>query len=206
MPTAQQGYHRRRALPTPSRDQPRRDRHKNDHGGGDTARSSHCGAPPDKTVATPVYTATSFLYTGSTPVQTGVSPDTIEAKRAAVIRGKVLDTDNLPLPGVTITILNHPEYGQTITRPDGMFDMAVNGGGYLTVNYSKRAYLPAQRQVNVPWQDYVTAPDVALVQLDTAVTIINLTSPLTIQVARGALKRTATGPGGQLCSSPGNPG
>jgi len=35
-----------------------------------------------------------------------------------------------------------------------MFDIAVNGGGLLTVNYEKAGYLSAQRQVQVPWQDY----------------------------------------------------
>ena len=103
-----------------------------------------------------------------------MSPGTIEAKRAAVIRGKVLTRDGNPLPGVTITILNHPEFGQTLSRADGMFDMAVNGGGLLTVNYQKQGYLPAQRQVNVPWQDYVWTPEVALIPLDTQVTPINL--------------------------------
>jgi len=30
--------------------------------------------------------------------------------------------------------------------------MAVNGGGMLTLDYRKSGYLPAQRQVKVPWQ------------------------------------------------------
>jgi hypothetical protein len=90
-------------------------------------------APPvDQTVATSVFSATEFLYTGNNPIQTGVATGTIELKRAAVLRGKVMDRDGNPLPGVTTTILNHPEFGQTLTRTDGMFDMAVNGGGYLT--------------------------------------------------------------------------
>ncbi len=82
-----------------------------------------------------------------------------------------------PLSGVTITILNHPEFGQTLSRTDGMFDMAVNGGGRLTINYARSGYLQAQRQVNVPWQDYIWAPDVVLIQLDPQVTPINLSCP-----------------------------
>jgi len=93
--------------------------------------------------------ATEFLYTGSAPIQTGVELGTIEAKRAAVLRGKVLSRNGNPLMGVKITILNHPEFGQTLSRTDGMFDLAVNGGGYLTVNYRKTGYLPAQRQVRL---------------------------------------------------------
>ena len=143
-------------------------------------------APPiDPTVATTMATATGFLYTGANPIQTGVSPGTIEARRAAVLRGKVLDRNGNPLPAVTITILNHPEFGQTLSRLDGMFDLAVNGGGYLTVRYRKAGYLEAQRQINVPWQDYVWAPDLALVPLDSQATVIDLTAAAPFQVARG---------------------
>ena len=48
-----------------------------------------------------------------------------------------------PLPGAVISILDHPEFGQTLSRADGRFDLAVNGGGILTVNYEKAGYLPA---------------------------------------------------------------
>jgi hypothetical protein len=63
-----------------------------------------------------------------------------------VIRGKVLDKNNAPLSGVKITILNHSEFGQTLSRVDGMFDLAVNGGGLLTVDYQKPGFLPAQQK------------------------------------------------------------
>ena len=144
-------------------------------------------APPlDQTVATNLATATSFLYTGANPIQTGVTPGTINPKRAAVLRGKVLARDNTPLPGVKITLLNHPELGQTLSRADGMFDLAVNGGGVLTVNYEKTGYLPAQRQINTPWQDYKHLPNVVMIQLDTQVTPIDLNAATPIQVARGS--------------------
>ncbi len=143
-------------------------------------------APPvNPTVATTVLSATEFLYTGANPIQTGVAPGTIELKRAAVVRGRVLALDNTPLSSVTVTVLNHPELGQTLTRADGIFDMAVNGGGLLTVNYQKGGYLPVQRQVNVPWQDYSVLPDVVLIPYDNQVTAIDLASVAPVQVARG---------------------
>ena len=108
----------------------------------------------DQTVATLHFAATEFLYTGTYPIQTGVEPGTIEEKRVNVLRGRVLNRDNNPLSGVIITILDHPEFGQTLSRLDGMFDMAVNGGGTLTLNYSKKGYLTAQRQIEAPWQRY----------------------------------------------------
>ncbi len=95
-------------------------------------------APPlDPTLATTLGKGTQFLYTGANPIQTGVAPGTIDAKRAGVLRGRVLDRSNSALPGVTITILGHPEFGQTLSRADGVFDLAVNGGGLLTVKYDE---------------------------------------------------------------------
>ncbi|MFZ5531826.1 MAG: Ig-like domain-containing protein, partial [Pseudomonadota bacterium] len=142
-------------------------------------------APPvDPTVASIIATTTEFLYTGSNPIQTGVAPGTIEPIRVAVLRGKVLARDNTALSGVTITVQGHPEFGQTLSRIDGMFDMAVNGGGYITLNYSKAGYLPAQRQLNTPWQDFAFADDVVLIPLDSNVTTIALNTNA-IQVAQG---------------------
>ncbi|MFZ1829048.1 MAG: Ig domain-containing protein, partial [Candidatus Competibacteraceae bacterium] len=145
-------------------------------------------APPvDPTVATTTFAATEFLYTGSNPIQTGVMPGTIQAQRAAVMRGRVLDKQNNPLPGVVLTVLNHPEFGQTLSRADGWFDLAVNGGGYLTVNYQRNGYLPAQRQVNVPWQDFVVLDDAILIAKDAKVTTIDLTNTTTMQAAQGSV-------------------
>ncbi|MBV8732701.1 MAG: hypothetical protein JO336_23060, partial [Acidobacteriia bacterium] len=96
------------------------------------------GLPPDPaTVAPPLSTssttplgqATSFLYTGPNPIQTGVDSTKMIPAAAGVVRGRVLAADDSPLPGVQITILNHPEFGKTLTRADGWFDMAVNAGG-----------------------------------------------------------------------------
>src|SRR5262245_30947710 len=97
-----------------------------------TAQASGGGLPPDpatvapsidRSVATDVATTSAFLYMGSNPIQTGVTPGTIEAKRAAVLRGQVLTRAGQPLSGVTVSIFNHPEFGQTLSRTDGMFDM-----------------------------------------------------------------------------------
>jgi RHS repeat-associated protein len=129
-------------------------------------------APPlDTTVATDLCTATQFLYTGADPLQTNVVPGTIECQHVSVLRGYVLNRENSPLSGVAISILNHPEFGQTQSREDGMFDMAVNGGGQLTVNYNKDGYLPSQRKVQTPWQEYAWLPDVVLVEPDSAHTV-----------------------------------
>jgi RHS repeat-associated protein len=146
---------------------------------------STVATPVDPTTATQFGAETAFLYGGSNPIQTGVSAGTIAPMRAAVIRGKVMGADGSPLAGVAISILGHPELGRTSSRGDGMFDMAVNGGGQLTVVYGLSGYFPAERQVNVPWRDYVFAPDVAMIKPDSNVTAIDLSSTAPVQVARG---------------------
>jgi len=142
---------------------------------------------------TSAYAANSFLFTGANPIQTGVAAGTISEKRIAVIRGKVMDRSNSPLTGVTVTIKDHPELGKTLSRADGMFDLAVNGGGYLTINYSKEGYLPVQRQVKTPWKDFVWADDVVMIPLDSNVTQINLISNAPMQVAQGSVMSDADG-------------
>ncbi|WP_261301758.1 S-layer homology domain-containing protein [Paenibacillus andongensis] len=158
--------------------------------------------PPDpSTVATQLPTTgattfadqTSFLFTGPTPIQTGVAPDTIKPERTAVLRGKVLDDAGQPLPGAKVTILDHPELGQTLSRADGMFDIAVNGGSRLTVNYEKNGYMSIQRQVEAPWQDYAAIPDVVLKAFDNKVTLVNLNDATEMQVARGNMTTDADG-------------
>lgn len=151
-------------------------------------------APPaDLTVATTVYDSTAFLYTGAHPMQTGVAEGTIEPRRAAVVRGRVLDRHGHPLAGVTLMVLDHPELGQTLSRTDGRFDLAVNGGGRLTVHYRRNAYLPAQRQVSVPWRDFVRLDDVVMLPVDAQVTAVDLSGATDMQVARGSLSMDSDG-------------
>jgi len=136
----------------------------------------------DQTKPTNVADATAFLYTGANPIQTGVTPGTIVPRRAALVRGRVLTRALSPLAGVTVTVHGRPELGQTRSRADGWFDLAVNGGGELVISYEKSGYLPAQRTIRTAWQDYFTVDSVALIPVDTAVTPISFTQP--IEVAR----------------------
>ena len=144
-------------------------------------------APPlDPTVATSMADSAAFLYQGSDAPQQGVADGTIEDQRVAVLSGRVLDRAGAALPGVTVTIIDHPELGSTQTRSDGQYDLAVNGGGPLTISYRKSGLLPAERRLDVPWQDYVPVADVALVALDGVTSSIESAGADT-QVARGSL-------------------
>lgn len=148
----------------------------------------------DPTVTTTIGSATSFLYSGSNPIQTGVSAGTIAPQFAGVIRGQVRDRTGAPLSGVAIRIVDHPEFGQTTTHANGAFDMAVNGGATLELEYTLSGYLPVRRAVTVPWQDYASAPDVVLLQLDSHVTSTDLQGTASsVQVARGSVSSDSSG-------------
>jgi RHS repeat-associated protein len=129
-------------------------------------------SPINPTVVTTVYESTRFLYEGTPRVQTGVAPGTIERERAAVLRGRVRQRDGSSLAGVRITVLSHPEFGQTFSRTDGWFDLAVNGGGALTLRYERDGYMSLQRQLPVGWNNYAMAPEVMMTAYDANVTTI----------------------------------
>jgi RHS repeat-associated protein len=150
-------------------------------------------APPlDPTVGTDIGTATEFLYTGPNPIQTGVAPGTIDKARVAVLKGKVFRRDGTVLSGVRLSVLSHSEFGQTLSRADGAFDLAVNGGGQLTVRYEKDGFLSAQRPLVAPWRDYASLADVVLVPFDPVVTEVAMGDPA-MQIARGSAVSDADG-------------
>ncbi|GAA3400149.1 S-layer homology domain-containing protein [Paenibacillus hodogayensis] len=128
---------------------------------------------------------TDFLYTGANPIQTGVQPGAIEAERAGVLRGRVLDTAQAPIGGARITVLDHPEWGQTLSRADGMFDLAVNGDGIWTLQYEKDGYMTVQRKKQATPGDYEHLEDVVLTAYDSKVTQVQLENSTEIQAARG---------------------
>ncbi|MGD1045724.1 MAG: Ig-like domain-containing protein [Bacteroidota bacterium] len=139
-------------------------------------------APPvDTTVSTLVMDATEFLYTGANPIQQGVAPGTINKIQVTALRGRVLDRNLQPLPGAVVTILNHTEYGTTSSRSDGMYDMVVNGGGDVRLNFAKIGYLSAQRQVDARLQSYKKVNDVVLLPIDSVVHHVDLSSPQIVQ-------------------------
>lgn len=152
-------------------------------------------APPLPDTGSPPFgERIAFLYSGDNPIQRDVAPGTIEDRRVSVLRGHVRDRSGAPIPGVTVSILDHPELGHTATRADGVFDIAVNGGGVLTVEYRKDGYLPVQRTIDTQWNGWYHADDVVMVPLDDRVTSIDLTDDSEpFQVARGSVVQDSDG-------------
>jgi RHS repeat-associated protein len=151
-------------------------------------------APPPPLNAQASFTeSTAFLYTGPNSVQIGVIPGTITPDRASVLRGKVKKRDGSPLAGVHVRILNHPEFGFTYTRADGMFDLGVNGGPLYTVDFQSRGYCPAQRQVQAPLQDFRCLEDVILVSMDPVATPVAFGTNAPLQVAKSSVQTDKAG-------------
>jgi hypothetical protein len=150
-------------------------------------------APPlDQTEPTCLTKATEFLYTGNNPIQIGVAPGTIVFERAAVLHGRILDSQGNGLPGVGVTVLAQPEFGATVSRADGGYDLVVNGGAPLTLNFEKSGFIAVQRRADVPWQRYVNVDDVVMTPYDANSNVITFNSGGT-QLATGSVDTDAAG-------------
>ncbi len=144
-------------------------------------------APPnDPGSATNAFESTRFLYSGANPVQTGVAEGTITAASVAVVRGRVLQRSGQPLPGVTVQVHQRSEFGQTLSRTDGAFDLALNGGGSVTLTFTLAGHLPAQVTTGTDWQAFRVLDDVVLLPLDDQRTVVQLGAGQPVQVAQGS--------------------
>ena len=152
---------------------------------GQTPTPALVAPPLDLTVATSVAAATSFIYSGTDPIQVGLTAN-INPLQVALLQGRVLDVNDNPLLGVAITVAGHPEYGHTTTAADGTYHLVVNGGGSVTLTYDIAGLLHAERTQPVPWQDFLQLPDVVLVAHDPAVTTTDVSGAAAIQVVRGS--------------------
>ena len=82
-----------------------------------------------------------------------------------MIRGQVVTSLGLGLMGVRVSTKNKLE-GFTFTRDDGWFDLLVNGGGSVTLVFSRVPFGTKSHVVNVPWNEIVVVDRVILVSLE----------------------------------------
>lgn len=155
-----------------------------------------CTSPPtpvvDPTSSPDFASSTEFLYTGVSAIQTGVAPGTIDPERAGVIRGRVLASDGATAyVGAVVSIVGHPEYGSTLTRSDGYYDLAINGGGIFTVDVTGTVTIPVQRTVHTKLHGWTIVDDVVLT---TPLTSVDTFTP---GAAAGTLVRGATTSSGE---------
>lgn len=124
-----------------------------------------CAGELSAATATDFYAAVQCLFEGTDPPQKNVAPGTIDRERVSVLRGRALDRDGAPLADARVTAAGHSEFGETRTRTDGTFDLAVNGGGSIAVRVVKDDLLPVQRHVTAEWRMFAVLPDVVLLSM-----------------------------------------
>ena len=151
---------------------------------------------------------TRFIFEGPNAIQTTASggpidPSVIKAGQGAWLVGGVRDASGAPLSGVTVTIASRGEFGQTLTRADGRFDLVVNGGLSRNVRFEKVGYLPVDRQVYVGWEETAAVDDVAMLSLDSSpATTVTVGAAAPFQVAAGSLASDADGDRGGILMMP----
>jgi RHS repeat-associated protein len=148
----------------------------------------------DRTHFASTFELAQFLFNGPDPIQLGVTPGAIPPARFGVTRGRVLSAaTGAPLRDVRVSVLDQPQFGYTVTRADGQFDLALNGGVRRQLVFSRDGYLPVQRPVQVNWDTFDSLEDVALTPLDPTVETIDMSGSPTSQIMRGSVQTDADG-------------
>ncbi|HJK91189.1 MAG TPA: RHS repeat-associated core domain-containing protein [Polyangiaceae bacterium LLY-WYZ-15_(1-7)] len=166
-----------------------------DDGDGDVdCADIDCAAPTayaedDRTLPPQLFAETvDWLWTegrgACPPLQRDVAEGALVEARVSVLRGRLLDEDGRALAGAEVTVLGKPELGYTLTRGDGGYDLAVNGGQPLTVVIDAEGHVPIQRTARrVPIGRFAWMGDAA---------VVPLAEP--VRVEMGAAMEAARGP------------
>ncbi|RUS82250.1 hypothetical protein EGW08_009988 [Elysia chlorotica] len=95
-------------------------------------------------------------------VQKDADKNAFNDSQASVIRGRVVAQDGTPLIGVRVGVVMQPLYGYTITRREGYFDILVNGGGSVKLDFSRDPFKHKTASVLVPWNQIITMDTVVM--------------------------------------------
>uniref|UniRef100_A0A8C5Z1Z1 Teneurin-1 n=1 Tax=Marmota marmota marmota TaxID=9994 RepID=A0A8C5Z1Z1_MARMA len=85
-----------------------------------------------------------------------------DSRRACVIRGQVVAVDGTPLVGVNVSFLHHSDYGFTISRQDGSFDLVAIGGISVILIFDRSPFLSEKRTLWLPWNQFVVVEKVIM--------------------------------------------
>ncbi|KAM3723399.1 Teneurin-1 [Dirofilaria immitis] len=84
----------------------------------------------------------------------------------SVIRGRVLAENGSPLTGVRVAEARHPTLtGFTLSRSEdngGAFDLVVNGGRTVTLQFMRKPFEKLERSFHVPWNEIVYVGDIKM--------------------------------------------
>ncbi|RWS31000.1 N-acetylglucosamine-1-phosphodiester alpha-N-acetylglucosaminidase-like protein [Leptotrombidium deliense] len=105
---------------------------------------------PPPSVTASFYQRMKFLIEDGS-VQSYAHRDEYSESRVSVIRARVVTPDGNGLTGIRISVATDPQFGFTLTRPDGWFDILVNGGSM----FQRSPFHPIKRTVMVAWNEIV---------------------------------------------------
>ena len=90
-----------------------------------------------------------------------------------MVRGKVITPSGMGLIGVRVST-NGANEGFTMTRQDGWFDLMVNGGGPVMLQFGRNPYSPLRLALNVPWNEVMVLSPVKLTDKEVHVQVPEL--------------------------------
>uniref|UniRef100_A0A8D0C2V1 Teneurin-1 n=1 Tax=Salvator merianae TaxID=96440 RepID=A0A8D0C2V1_SALMN len=85
-----------------------------------------------------------------------------ESRRACVVRGQVVAVDGTPLVGVNVSFQDHSDYGYTISRQDGSFDLVALGGISVTLVFDRSPFLSVKRTLWLSWNRFIVVDKVVM--------------------------------------------
>ncbi|XP_048370698.1 teneurin-1 [Sphaerodactylus townsendi] len=85
-----------------------------------------------------------------------------DSRRACVIRGQVVAVDATPLVGVNVSFQHHSDYGYTISRQDGSFDLVAIGGISVTLVFDRSPFLSVKRTLWLSWNRFIVVDKVVM--------------------------------------------
>ena len=95
-----------------------------------------------------------------------------------MVRGQVVTPNGMGLIGVRVST-NGANEGFTMTRQDGWFDLMVNGGGPVMLQFGRNPYSPLRLALNVPWNEVMVLSPVKLTDKEVHVQVPELYRPVT---------------------------
>ncbi|CAF0847493.1 unnamed protein product [Rotaria sordida] len=88
-------------------------------------------------------------------LQTSSIYTSFNERRASVIRGQIFYKKFLPLNGVKVQVFNNPNQGYTISDKDGFFNLLINGGGSVLIQFIRQPFQTKQYAFIVPWNTFL---------------------------------------------------
>ncbi|ACY13868.1 RHS repeat-associated core domain-containing protein [Haliangium ochraceum] len=145
------------------------------------------------TVVTSFYTQARAIFTGASPRQTGMDPETIDPMRASIVTGAVLGADGAPLALAQVSVRDHAEYGEALSDAQGGFALVVNSGDPITLEFAASGLITAQRTIEPETNESLELDAVKLIARDTAVSAIDFDGATTLQVHHSTQMSDARG-------------